>query len=56
MKELSGSAILGLYAGIKICIRDGYDWRKVAELVEPIAKEHAADCPKRWEPPKEESK
>lgn len=38
---ISGAAILGLYAGIKLCIRDGYDWRKVAEIVAPIAEEHA---------------
>lgn len=40
-EELSGAAILGFYAAIKICIRDGYDWRKVAEIVEPIATRHA---------------
>ena len=36
-----GAAILGLYAGIKICTKGGYDWRRVVELVEGIAKEHA---------------
>ena len=40
MAEISGAAILGLYAGIKLCIRDGYDWRQVAALVEPVAIEH----------------
>lgn len=34
-------AILGIYAGIKICKKAGYDWRQVAEIVEPIATEHA---------------
>ena len=37
-----GSAILGFYAAIKICEKDGYDWRAVASLVETIAKKHAA--------------
>ena len=30
---ISGSAILGFYAAIKICRRDGYDPRGVFELV-----------------------
>lgn len=30
---ISGSAILGFYAAIKICIRDGYDPRSVFEVV-----------------------
>jgi len=37
-----GAAILGFYAAIKICEKDGYDWQDVASLVEPIAKKHAA--------------
>lgn len=30
---ISGSAILGFYAAIKICIRDGYDPKGVFEVV-----------------------
>lgn len=28
-----GGALLGFYGAIKICEREGLDWRKVAELV-----------------------
>ena len=32
-----GAAILGMYAAIKICRRNGIEWQDLGDLIEPVA-------------------